>query len=82
MEEKLKGILEMMDAVLEDTTVPRNIKRAVSEAKEKLMGDDELTVKVSAALYLIEPVTVDVNIPPHTRTQVWAIMSALESVKH
>jgi len=26
-------------------------------------------------------VTADVNIPPHARTQVWAIISALEGIK-
>ena len=81
VEETLKPIIEMMDMVLEDTSVPRNIKRAINEAKEKLMGDDELVVKVSAAIYIIEPVTADVNIPPHARTQVWAIISALEGIK-
>ncbi len=81
VEEKLKHIIEMMDSVLEDTSVPRNIRRAIAEAKEKLLSDDELVVKVSAAIYLIEPVTADVNIPPHARTQVWAIMSALEAIK-
>lgn len=81
VEKEIKHIHEMMEEVLADSTVPKNIRRAISEAKERLEGEDELVVKISAATYLIESVSDDINMPPHARTQIWAIMSALESVK-
>ena len=81
VEKDIQHIHKMIDEVLADTTVPKNIRRALSEAKERLEGEEELTVKVSAAIYLIESVSDDINMPLHARTQVWAIMSALESVK-
>lgn len=81
MDEKIANIVEMIDAVVTDTSVPRNIRKALSDAKERLLSDDDISVKVSAAIYLIEPVSEDVNMPSHARTQIWAIMSALESIK-
>jgi uncharacterized protein (UPF0147 family) len=81
VEKEIKHIHEMMEEVLADSSVPKNIRRAISEAKERLEGDDELVVKISAATYLIESISDDINMPPHARTQIWAIMSALESVK-
>ena len=81
VEKDIQHIHKMIDEMLADTTVPKNIRRALSEAKERLEGEEELTVKVSAAIYLIESVSDDINMPLHARTQVWAIMSALESVK-
>lgn len=81
VEKEIKHIHEMMEEVLTDTTIPKNIRRAILEAKERLEGDDELVVKISASTYLIESVSDDINMPSHARTQIWAIMSALESVK-
>jgi len=81
VEKEIKHIHEMMEEVLGDTTIPKNIRRAISEAKERLEGDDELVVKISASTYLIESISDDINMPSHARTQIWAIMSALESVK-
>lgn len=71
----------MMEEMLQDTTIPKNIRKAISEAKTRIEGNDELSVKISASIYLIESVSNDINMPPHARTQLWAIMSALESVK-
>jgi len=81
VEKEIKHIHEMMEEILADTSVPKNIRRAIAEAKDRLEGEDEMIVKVSASIYLIESVSDDINMPPHARTQIWAIMSALESVK-
>jgi len=76
----IKEISEMVDSLVTDTTIPKNIRKALSEAKGRLDSDEEKNVKVSAAIYLIESVSDDINMPPHARTQIWAIMSALESL--
>ncbi len=82
MEQKIKAVIEMLDAVLEDSSVPKNIRKALSDAKARLNTNDDVIVKVSAAIYLIEPISEDVNMPAHARTQIWAIISSLESIKH
>lgn len=82
MEQKIKDIIEMINTVLEDTSVPKNIRKALSDAKMRLQGKEEAIVRVSAAIYLVEPISEDVNMPAHARTQVWAIISALEAIKH
>ncbi len=74
-------IADMMGALVADTTIPKNIRKAISEAKGRLESDEELNVKVSAAVYLVESISDDINMPAHARTQVWAILSALESLK-
>lgn len=70
----------MVGDLLDDTAIPKNIRRALSEAKVRLDGSDEDNVKISAAIYIIESITEDINMPPHARTQIWAIISALESL--
>lgn len=81
VENEIQEIHGMMEDLLNDTTIPKNIRKAISEAKQRLEGDDELIVKISAAIYLIESISDDINMPPHARTQIWALMSSLESVK-
>ena len=79
--ENLQYIIEMMDGVIKDLSVPKNIRKALSDAKEKLLSNDDLKLRVSSAIYIIESITDDVNIPPHARTQIWSIMSELERIE-
>lgn len=77
---EMKDISEMLNSLVNDTTIPKNIRRALSEAKTRLDGSEENSVKISAAIYVIESIAEDINMPPHARTQIWAIMSSLESL--
>ena len=81
MEKEVAEVIGLIDMVGEDTSVPKNIRRALSEAKERLRGTDELSTRVSSAVYSIEAISEDINMPMHARTQIWAIVSALESIK-
>lgn len=78
---EMKEISEMLGGLVNDSTIPKNIRKALSDAKVRLDSEEEMNVKVSAAIYLIESITEDINMPAHARTQIWAIMSALESQK-
>ncbi len=81
METKVEEVIELIEAVTADTSVPKNIRRALAEAKEKLKGPEELSTRVGAAVYSIEAISEDINMPMHARTQIWTILSALESIK-
>jgi len=76
----IQQISGMIEDLVNDTSIPKNIRRALSEAKTRLDSGDEKSVKVSAAIYVIESITEDINMPAHARTQIWAIMSALETL--
>ena len=78
---ELDEIIEMIDAVLEDTSVPKNVRKALEEAKNVIKGDQPLDVKISSAVYSIQTVTDDPNLLMHSRMQLWNILSALEAVK-
>ncbi|MCX6768506.1 MAG: UPF0147 family protein [Candidatus Micrarchaeota archaeon] len=74
-------IVGLIEGVANDSTVPKNIRRALDEAKARLTSNDEVTLKVSSAIYSLESVSEDVNMPSHARMQIWNILSALESMK-
>ena len=80
--EKLKPIVDLLADILQDRIVPRNIKGAIEEAKNHLEDDSkELDVKTSSAISILDEITNDPNIPMHTRTQIWNIVSMLELLK-
>ena len=81
VEEELKSVAELMEAVAGDFSVPRNIRKAVSDAREKILSEEDATVKISAAIYLLDDISNDINMPPHTRTEIWTIISDLEAIR-
>ncbi len=73
---------ELLDAILEDSSVPRNIRKTVEDAMKKLDANEgQLAVNITNAIYLMEDISNDVNMPVHTRTEIWTIISELESIR-
>ncbi len=81
LEESIKQINVQMDAILNDTSVPKNVRSVVGAAKEKLNEEGDYTVRISSAIYNLDSVSNDINLPPQARTIIWSILSMLESVK-
>jgi len=82
MKKEILELVEMMDEVIEDRSVPRNIRTAIDDAKNKISDLEDATgLKFSEAIYLLDDVSNDINMPAHTRTEIWNIISGLESVK-
>ncbi len=83
VKEELEAAAELMDAVMEDRGVPRNIRGKVEEAKKKVLesAEKELSVNISSALYMLDDISNDINMPSHTRTEIWQIISELEAIK-
>jgi len=78
---EFEEVIEIMDEVMEDRSVPRNIRKAVSDAKEKIEKETVGGVDFSNAIYLLDDISSDINIPSHTRTSIWTMISRLEGVK-
>jgi len=80
-EENVKQVAAMMDSIIGDTSVPRNIRRSLEEAKAKLLTKEDIIIRAGGAIYVVEDIANDINMPLHTRTQIWSILSALETIK-
>ncbi|MDI6655227.1 MAG: UPF0147 family protein [Candidatus Hydrothermarchaeota archaeon] len=79
---RLKQITAVLSQVIGDTTVPRNIRRSAEEAKNILLNEKEdLNVRVSSALYILEEISNDRNLPIHARSLIWNVASELETIK-
>lgn len=81
-ETRLKQVMEVLDQLAEDTSVPRNIRRGATNAKELLLKkQDALDVRVASAIFILDELANDPNIPLHGRTLIWNIISQLETIK-
>jgi uncharacterized protein (UPF0147 family) len=72
---------EVIDELIEDTSVPRNIRQGAEEAKQELLREEEaLDVRVASAVSKLDDLANDPNIPLHGRTLIWNIISGLETL--
>ncbi len=81
VKKELKELLEMMQGVATDHQVPRNIRGIVEDAIEKVSGNKVKIEDLSTAVYMMDDISKDLNIPDHTRTDVWEIISAMEAIR-
>lgn len=82
LEGKITDVKQQIDMLLNDNSVPRNVKNALSEARKALdQPENGYSVRSSAATYKIDEISNDINLPPYARTVIWNLLSLLESIK-
>lgn len=80
-EEKVQEIINALNDLLEDETVPKNVVKKIKSAIDILLKEDEeLNIKVHKALNELDELADDVNMQSYVRTQIWNIVSALEAI--
>ena len=80
-EERIKQAMEVLGIVSEDTTTPRNIRRAAKQSIEALqLTQNTLAVRASSAISILDEILQDPNMPPYTRVKLWNVMSLLEAI--
>ncbi|MFH0859677.1 MAG: UPF0147 family protein [Candidatus Altiarchaeota archaeon] len=78
LEDAISGI----DETLNSKGIPKRVKEALSKVKEELTAEKpELAIRVTSAIYELDDIANDVNIPMHAKTLLWDIISDLESLK-
>jgi uncharacterized protein (UPF0147 family) len=81
-QEKLNQVLQVLKMISEDTSVPRNIRRAANESIDAIETDkvDSPAVKASNAISILDEISQDPNCPLHARTRIWNAVSILETI--
>ncbi|MFX0012572.1 MAG: UPF0147 family protein [Candidatus Hermodarchaeota archaeon] len=72
----------LLNGMIKDRGVPRNIKRVAQRGIDELQREDDTpAVLASNVMYMITDLSQDANIPFHSRTTIYRIISLLENVK-
>ena len=83
MYEQLPQVLQLLEQVALDRTVPRNIRTSAEQVTAEIKNEKEpMDLRVSTAIHILDDVSNDPNIPLYTRTQIWNIVSMLENCRH
>ena len=80
-EEIFAGCKEILAQIINDSSVPRNIRKSAEDSSNLLDKDEEPTIKASTVISILDDTSNDPNIPIHARILVWNILSELESIK-
>jgi len=79
--EELLEVLDLIQEVINDGSVPRNIKKTLSEVKDSFSDQEgELKIKIDSAMQMMEELSLNPNLPSHARTQIWNLTSVLEDL--
>jgi len=81
-EEKIKTAIMMLTRIVNDASVPRNIRRVATEAINQLnVKNLSAGVRAANAIHVLDEISQDPNMPVHTRIAIWNIVSLLENVR-
>lgn len=78
MKRQLQNVIDLLQQMLEDNTVPKNVRAKIDKTILLLQKDEEQKIKVSRAMHELEEISNDTNMQSDTRTQIFNIISVLE----
>lgn len=80
-EKVIKQCVEVLERIMGDDAVPRNIRRSAENVKGILLdGELNEAVRAASAISILDEISNDPNIPLHTRTLIWNVASQLETI--
>jgi len=79
---RIDEAINVLGMVSEDTTTPRNIRRAAKQSIATLqISENTPAVRAANAISILDDILQDPNMPPYTRVKLWNVMSLLEAIK-
>ncbi len=77
----MEEIIELLQELQEDSTVPKNIKTKIKEIEETLEDEKgELSLKINRIHGDLEEISNDINLPMFIRTKIWELTTKLEEL--
>jgi len=80
---KKRQVIQILTSISEDTSVPRNIRRAANEAITSMEDENEesLAIRASNGISILDEISQDPNCPLYARTRIWNAVSVLETIR-
>lgn len=80
MSQTIINAIDLLGEIEQDSTVPKNIRIRVKSAMDVLgEKDSNAAVKADKAIEELDIISEDSNMPMYTRTQIYQVVSLLES---
>ena len=82
MDEQLSNIFDALEEIERDADVPKNVRATIKDVTSALAeANKSLALRIDKSLQKLDEVSSDPNVPMHARTQIWNIVSILESIQ-
>jgi len=77
----VEQVIDCLDELSNDASIPKNVRSSLLKIKLSLnCSEEEIPLRVDAALHLLEELASDPNISPFGRTEIWNLTSAVEEL--
>ncbi|MEM0139723.1 MAG: UPF0147 family protein [Ferroplasma sp.] len=82
MDENLfNEVLSLMEDLGDDSSIPRNVRKTSSDAKDRMLKSNEsLDLRCATVISELDDLTNDPNVPSHGRAAIYTIISKLEAL--
>lgn len=81
--EELNRAMEILNEIVNDSTVPKNIKDICNTTLTRLNNQEEkIHIRIGASIGMLDELSQNTNLPSHTRTQIWEVASLLETASN
>jgi hypothetical protein len=78
---KIDKAIELLEDIMNDRGVPRNVKASLESSIRTLKTDTESeAVKISTLVSILDDASNDTNISFYARTKIWDVVSKLEQL--
>ena len=79
-DEEIDKVADEIERVVDDESVPENVRDSLREALEYLRDEESGTSERAAgAMNVLNEVSNDPNLPTHIRTLIWNVSGELET---
>ena len=80
-DEIFKQCIEVIERIINDDSVPRNIRRSADEIRTILIKEeDSQSIRAALSIRILDDISTDQNLPLHTRTLIWNLAGQLETI--
>jgi uncharacterized protein len=80
-EATMNSCVMMLQQIMEDSTIPRNIRRVADETRSVLLDSSKsIGFRAATAISIVDEISNDPNMPVHARTRIWELCSQLETI--
>jgi len=78
----LEEVMSILEELHEDTLLPKNVRMQIEQIMRDLQDETaELAIRRDRALATIEELSMDSTLEAYTRTQLFYVVSLLESIE-
>jgi uncharacterized protein (UPF0147 family) len=77
----MENLIEELSIILEDDSIPKNVRTRIEAAITSLQDSEvEESLRANKAIQELDNVSEDPNMPSYIRSQLWGIISQLETM--